>query len=108
MNVIIGNVMIGAGIVMVFIGMYGFYKFKDFQSKLLASATIDTTAFVTVLIGAMIRSGMTWFTLKAALILAIALVINPVITSKIALGAKTNEDRSRLEEEALKAERERT
>ena len=109
MNVIIGNSIIGAGVLMVFIGMYGFYKFDDFKSKLLASATIDTTALITVLIGAMIRSGVTWFTLKAALILAIILVLNPVVTSKIALGAKTNEDRIKLEEkEEFKAERKKS
>jgi len=103
MNVIIGNGVIGAGVAMVFIGMYGFYKFNDFKSKLLVAATIDTMGLITVLIGAMIRSGITWFTFKVALILAIALVLNPVVTSKIALGAKTNEDRQERENLELKA-----
>lgn len=103
MNVIIGNLIIGVGVGMVFIGMYGFYKFKDFKSKLLASATIDTMALLTLLIGAMVRSGVTWFTLKVALVLAIALMLNPVVTSKIALGAKTNEER-KAHEEKVKAE----
>jgi len=93
MNVIIGNIIIGIGVLMVFIGMFGFYRFSDFNAKLLASATIDTTALITVLIGGMIRSGLSWATLKIALILAICLVLNPVITSKIALGAKINEER---------------
>lgn len=97
MNVVIGNVVIGVGVVMVFIGMYGFYKFDDFKSKLLAAATIDTTALITVLIGAMIRSGFRWVTLKIMLILMISLILNPVVTSKIALGAKTNEERKQLE-----------
>ena len=106
MNIIIGNSVIGLGVMMVFIGMYGFYKFKDFKSKLLVAATIDTMGLITVLIGAMIRGGISWFTLKVALILAVSLVINPVITSKIALGAKTNEEREQLEE-AEKIERTR-
>ena len=101
MNVIIGNIIIGMGVVMVFIGMLGFYRFKDFYSKLLAAATIDTTALITILIGAMIRSGVTWFTFKVALILAIVLVLNPVVTSKIALSARNNEVVK--EEEKLKA-----
>ncbi|MCL1989921.1 MAG: monovalent cation/H(+) antiporter subunit G [Defluviitaleaceae bacterium] len=91
MNVLIGDIIIGISVVMVFIGMFGFYRFKDFYSKLLASATIDTTALVTFLIGAMIRGGLTWGTLKIALIFAIVLVLNPVITSKIALSARDNE-----------------
>ena len=105
MNVIIGNIIIGIGVAMVFIGMFGFYRFKDFYSKLLVSATIDTMAFITVLIGAMVRSGFTWFTFKVALILAIILVLNPVSTSKIALSARNNEIVK--EEERVEAERER-
>ena len=97
MNVYIGNVVIGLGVAMVFVGMYGFYKFKDFKSKLLVSATINTMGVITVLLGAMVRSGLTWFTLKVALILAISLLLNPVVTSKIALGAKTSEDRDAME-----------
>ncbi|MCL2560499.1 MAG: monovalent cation/H(+) antiporter subunit G [Turicibacter sp.] len=93
MNVLIGNVLIGLGISFVFVGMYGFFKFEDFKAKLLVAATIDAMALLTVLIGAMVRSGVTWFSLKVALILGIALVLNPVSTSKIALSEKTNEDR---------------
>ena len=97
MNVIIGNIIIAFGVVMVFIGMYGFFKFKDFKSKLLVAATIDAMAFLTVLIGAMIHSGLTWFTLKVLLILFIVLMLNPVVTSKIALSEKTNEEREEQE-----------
>ena len=93
MNVTIGNIIIGAGVVMMFIGMFGFYRFKDFYAKLLVAATIDTMALITVLIGAMVRSGFSWFTLKVALILAIVMVLNPVSTSKIALSARNNDVR---------------
>lgn len=93
MHVMIGNVIIFIGVAMVFIGMLGFYRFKEFNSKLLAAATIDTTALITVLLGAMIRSGFSWAMLKITLILAISLVLNPVITSKIALGAKISDER---------------
>lgn len=97
MNVIIGNIIIGAGIVFMFIGMFGFYRFKDFYAKLLVAATIDTMALLTVLIGAIVRGGFTWFSLKVILIMGIVLVLNPVITSKIALGARTNDERREME-----------
>lgn len=90
MNVIIGNIIIGIGIVIMFIGMFGVYKFKDFYAKLLVSATIDTMALLTTLIGAMVRSGFSWFTLKVALIIGIVLVLSPVSISKIALSARNN------------------
>jgi len=90
MNVIIGNIIIGIGIVIMFIGMFGVYKFKDFYAKLLVSATIDTMALLTTLIGAMVRSGFSWFTLKVTLIIGIVLVLSPVSISKIALSARNN------------------
>jgi len=110
MNVIIGNVLIGCGVVMLFIGMFGFYRFKDFYSKLLVTAAIDTMGLITLLIGAMIRSGPTWFTLKVGLILAIVMLLNPVVTSKIALSARSNDivkEEERFEAERLELEAER-
>ena len=100
MNVLIGNIIIAAGIVIMFIGMFGVYRFKDFYAKLLVSATIDTMALITVLIGAMVRSGLSWFTLKVGLIIGIVLVLNPVSTSKIALSARNNniEDEAEIDE----------
>ena len=97
MNVIIGNFIIGAGIIFMFIGMFGFYRFKDFYSKLLIAATIDTMALLTVLIGAIVRSGFTWFSLKVLLIMGIVSVLNPVVTSKIALSARSNDERREME-----------
>ena len=90
MNLIIGNIIIGIGIVIMFIGMFGVYRFKDFYAKLLVSSTIDTMALLTILIGAMVRSGLSWFTLKVVLIMGIILVLGPVSTSKIALSARIN------------------
>ena len=110
MNVMIGNIIIGVGIVIMFIGMFGFYKFKDFYSKLLVAAAIDTMALITVLIGAIVRSGVTWFSFKVALILAIVLVLNPVSTSKIALSARNNavvKEEERLEAQRLELEAQR-
>ena len=99
MNVIIGNFIIGIGVIIMFIGMLGFYRFKDFYAKLLVAATIDTMALITVLIGAMVRSGITWFTFKVALILAIVMVLNPVSTSKIALSARNSDVRNEEEQQ---------
>lgn len=95
MNVIIGNIIIGAGILIMFIGMVGFYRFKEFYAKLLVSAIIDTMGLITVLIGAIVHSGFNWFSLKVILILGIILVLSPVSISKIALSARSSE----LEEE---------
>jgi len=95
---ILGNIIIALGVLMVLIGMYGFYRFKDFKSKLLVSSAIDTMGLITVLIGAMVRGGFSWFSLKVLFILAICLVLNPIVTTKIALSAKMNEEREEKDE----------
>jgi len=96
---IIGNIFISAGVVLVFIGMVGFFRFRAFQSKLLAAASIDAMALTTILIGAMIRGGISWFTLKLILILAVFLVLNPISASKIALSARNERLREEKEVE---------
>jgi len=102
MNVLIGNILIGLGVLMVFIGLYGFHRYKDFYSKLLVASMVDTMGLITVLIGAMIHGGLSWFTLKVAFIFAISLLMSSVVTSKIALSARNNEVVK--EEERLAAE----
>ena len=95
---VIGNVFIAFGVGLVFVGMFGFFRFQDFYSKLLAASKIDATAMVTILIGVAIRSGFNWFTAKVLLILAIILVLTPIATSKIALSARNDEMRGKSEE----------
>jgi len=91
----IGNVFIFAGVVLVFIGLIGFFRFKEFHAKLLSAATIDAMALITLLIGAAIRGGLSWFTLKTLLILALFIILNPIVTSKIALSARNEKLREK-------------
>lgn len=88
---IIGNALILIGVLFAFIGILGVFRFKDFYSKLLASSKIDTMAMMTVLIGVMFRSGLSFFTLKALLILFIVIIVNPILASRIALSAREDE-----------------
>ena len=88
---LIGNSLIFIGVCFTFIGLIGVFRFKDFYSKLLASSKIDTVAMITLILGVSIRSGMSWFTLKALLILVLIIFINPIITSKVVLGARQDE-----------------
>ena len=88
---IIGNILIFFGVVFAVIGLLGVLRFKDFYSKLLASSKIDTMAMLTLLAGVIIRSGLTFFSLKAALIVFIVIIVNPIVTSRIALSAREDE-----------------
>jgi len=88
---IIGNIFIFIGVAFAVIGLIGVYRFKDFYSKLLATSKIDTMAMITVLTGVIIRSGLNFFSLKVALIIFIVIIVNPVVTSRIALSAREDE-----------------
>jgi len=88
---IIGNALLLLSVIFIFIGLFGVFRFKDFYSKLLASSKIDTAATITLILGASIRSGLTWFTLKALLIMIFIFFISPIVTSKIARSAREDE-----------------
>ena len=89
--VTIGNILIFVAVCFTFVGILGVYRFKDFYSKLMASSKIDTVAMVTLILGVAFRNGLSWFTLKALLILAFIMFINPIITSKVALSVRKDE-----------------
>lgn len=81
-----GDVLVGVGGLAVLVGLVGVFRFKDFTLRLLAGAKIDTVAFAAIVLGLCLRSGLTWFSAKALLILAVVVVANPVVTSAIASG----------------------
>lgn len=79
----IGNIIIGIGVVFVLLGVFGLYRFRDFYSRILIGSKIDTVGFITICTGTIIRSGITWFSLKVMLLMAVVMIINPVITHAI-------------------------
>ncbi|WP_425953716.1 monovalent cation/H(+) antiporter subunit G [Xylanimonas sp. McL0601] len=90
-NEIIGNVIIGIGTAAVVLGLVGVFRFKEFNLKLLASSKIDTVGLIAIVLGAAVRSGVTWFSAKALLILAVVVLVSPIVTSTIAAGARQAE-----------------
>lgn len=88
---IIGNILIFIGVFFAALGLYGVLKVKAFHTKLLIAAKIDTMAIITVLIGIAIRSGFSFFTLKVMLIIFFIIIVNPILSSRMALSAWENE-----------------
>jgi len=88
---IVGNALLLISVAFTFIGIFGVFKFDNFYAKVLASSKIDTTAMITLIFGVVIRSGFTWFSLKALLVLVFILFINPIVTSKIVGSAREDE-----------------
>jgi len=87
-NVVVGDVLIGFGAFLVVFGLVGIFRFKSFYLKLLSGAKIDTIALIVITAGAVVRSGVTWFSAKALLILGIVLLVNPVIAGVLAAGKR--------------------
>lgn len=90
-QVIIGNILISISIIFVFVGLFGVFRFRDFYAKLLSASKIDTAAMITLMLGIAVRGGISWFTLKALLVLIFVIFINPVVTSKILMSAREDE-----------------
>ena len=84
---IIGDIIVFAGIVFILFGVIGIIKFKNFYTRLLVTCKIDTVGAITIIIGIAIKHGISFFSLKALLLMLIMLIINPLASHMIARSA---------------------
>ena len=84
---IAGNIVIAAGMLFVFFGVFGIFKYSNFYTRILAGAKIDTVGAVTVFIGIMLRHGFSFFSLKVLVMMVIILIINPLASHMIVRSA---------------------
>lgn len=83
----------------IFFGVLGLFRFRDFYSRILISAKVETVGFITLMVGIMIGKGFSFFSLKVLFLLFIVVVTNPISTHAIARSAvisgyKINKERS--------------
>ena len=83
----VSNIIIIAGIVLMFFGVVGLFRLKDFFSRILVTATIDTVGAITLMIGLIIKHGASFFSLKLLLIIALLLLLNPLVAHIVARSA---------------------
>ena len=79
-----GSIITAAGIVFMFFGVVGLFRFKDFFPRILVSAKIDTVGAITLIIGLIVKHGVSFFSSKLLLIVAILLILNPLAAHIIA------------------------
>ena len=84
---LIGQILIGIGLVFMAAGIYSVLRFKDFYSRVVITAKIDTVGFLTLIFGVMFIEGFSFFTLKLVLIVIFELLTNPISTHSIAHSA---------------------
>ena len=84
---IAGNIVIIAGIIFMLFGIIGIFKFKNFYPRILVAAKIDTVGALTIMIGLIIKNGLSFFSLKIFLLLGIMLLLTPLASHMLARSA---------------------
>ena len=84
---LIGSIVIWIGIAFMIFGVFGIYKLKDFYPRLLVASKVDTVGMLTLCIGFIIRSGISFFSGKLVLLVVIILILNPLVAHIMARSA---------------------
>ena len=84
---LIGNIVIGLGIAFMVFGVFGIFKLKDFYPRILVASKIDTVGMLTLILGMIIRNGISFFSGKLVLIIVIMLILNPLVAHIMARSA---------------------
>ena len=88
---IIGNIVLAAGLLFMFFGVVGLFRFDNFYARILITGKIDTVGTLTVLFGLMIKHGISFFSLKLLLLAVLALLLNPLVSHVVARSAYLSE-----------------
>ena len=80
-------VVMGAGVLFMFFGVAGLFKFKEFYPRILIASKIDTVGVLTLIFGIALRHGFSFFTGKLLLIVIIMLILNPLVAHILARSA---------------------
>lgn len=86
----IGSLLMSLGLGFVAIGVFGIYRFKNFFPRILIGSKIDTVGYLTLLIGVIVKRGISEFSLKVALIIILMLIVNPLLSHTVARSAYLN------------------
>lgn len=80
-------IVMSIALIFMFFGVLGIFRFKIFYSKILISSKVETVGFLSLMIGVMIKSGISFFTLKVILLILVVIITNPISTHAIARSA---------------------
>ena len=83
----LGNIIVIAGIIFMFFGIVGIFKFDNFYTRILVTAKIDTVGVLTLMIGLIVKHGVSFFSLKVLLLMVLMMIINPLASHMIARAA---------------------
>ena len=84
---VLGTIIMTVGLLFMFFGIIGIYKFKNFFPRVLASAKIDSVGALTLMLGLMVYNGVSFFSLKLLLLVGIMFILNPLASHMLARSA---------------------
>ena len=80
---IISNILVSIGIFFLAIGLYGIFRHRDFYTRIIIAAKVDTVGLLFVVLGIAFRHGISFFTAKLIFIAVIMVVLNPFVASVV-------------------------
>jgi len=83
----VGTVIIALGVLFIFFGIIGIFKFDNFYTRILVAAKIDIVGIITIIAGIVVKHGFSFFSLKALLLLGVMMIITPMASHIIARAA---------------------
>jgi multicomponent Na+:H+ antiporter subunit G len=84
---LIGQGLIVIGLLFVATGVYSILAYKEFYSRVVITAKVDTVGFITLMIGVMVLEGFTFTSAKVFIIVIFEMLTSPVSTHAIAHSA---------------------
>jgi multicomponent Na+:H+ antiporter subunit G len=84
---LIGQGLIILGLLFVATGVYSILAYKEFYSRVVITAKVDTVGFITLMIGVMVLEGFTFTTAKVLIIVIFEMMTSPVSTHAISHSA---------------------
>ena len=84
---VVSWILILLGSSLVTIGSFGFFRFRDFWSRLHAASVIDSGGMLLIILGMCFQAGLSLITVKLFLIAIFLLITGPTATHAIANAA---------------------
>lgn len=82
-----GEILMGAGLFIMFCGVAGLLKNSGFYKRLLLSSLIDTAGLLVLLAGVAVRQGLHSFSFKILLLMGIIVLTAPLSSHKLGRAA---------------------
>ena len=87
---VFGNSLIILGLVFATFGVFAILKLDRFYSRLVITSKVETMAFITILLGAIVLTGFSFFAVKIAIIILFEMLTLPVGSHAVARSAYVN------------------